>query len=378
MHLLLTGYRGDGKTTELFKFIDLIRNGYRPLYFNAEEEFDLLDFKFPDFLLGVASAVFERIEEQNLSLKKDLIDDVANWFASIVQTVESKAEAEIQAEAGVEMPKLLRFVIARLKGTIKAGGVKREEVRQELNRNLAQLIDKVDKLLSEAVKVSQESDNRKLVIIFDNLDRMRTELAFDLFHTYGRNLRELNCHFIYVVPIALLHQPQAPLLPFDDIVTMPMIPVRYKNGQEHETNISLLRGLLERRFVPDKIMNDPDKMIRDFILSSGGHLRDLVRFFRQACLEACREPDGKINQKIAQRAINERCETYQKAVAEDDYEHLIQTYKNKAAENNERTQRLIFDTVILVYDENGVTWQDVHPALANGAKFQELFKRSKT
>jgi hypothetical protein len=44
----------------------------------------------------------------------------------------------------------------------------------------------------------------------------------------------------------------------------------------------------------------------------------------------------------------------------------------KEAENNPRTQLLIFNTMILVYDENGVSWHDVHPALANSEKFQRL------
>ena len=63
-HLLLTGYRGDGKTTELFQLINTIRDKYRPLYFDAQEEFDLLDLKFPDFLLGMATAVSKRMEEE--------------------------------------------------------------------------------------------------------------------------------------------------------------------------------------------------------------------------------------------------------------------------------------------------------------------------
>ena len=374
MHLLFTGYRGDGKTTELFRFINRIKGEHRPFYINAEEEFDLNDFTFPDFLLGIARAVFDRMDEQKLSLSDTLIREVAGWFSQVVETVDLKTSAEITAEAGAESPKLFKFVTAKLMGTIKAGGEKRKQVRTELNQNLTQLIDKVDKLLSEAVKVSQQSDNRKLVIIFDSLDRLRPELAYDLFHTNGQNLRELNSHFIYVVPISLLYQPESPLLPFDadNIIVMPMISVRNKENQPNEANIAHLTGLLKRRFVPNGIMTAPDEIMRAFILASGGNLRDLMRLFRQACRDALSEPDKKINPKIAQRAINELCETYQRAVAEEDYADLIQTYKNKTAENNERMQRLIYNNVILVYEENGVTWKDVHSALANGEKFLKL------
>jgi len=82
----------------------------------------------------------------------------------------------------------------------------------------------------------------------------------------------------------------------------------------------------------------------------------------------------KINEKIAKRAINELCETYQMAVIDTDYEYLVQTYKTKDLVNNERTQQLIHNTVILVYDDNGAKWYDVHPALVQGRKFKKLLK----
>ncbi|MDD3581154.1 MAG: hypothetical protein PHW74_09055 [Desulfobacca sp.] len=36
LHQLFTGYRGDGKTTELKRFIGNIEKDYLPLYFNTE------------------------------------------------------------------------------------------------------------------------------------------------------------------------------------------------------------------------------------------------------------------------------------------------------------------------------------------------------
>jgi len=376
MHLLFTGYRGDGKTTELFQFMNLIKDGYRPLYFDAAEEFDLRDFEFPDFLLGIATAVFDRMKEQDLSLPNNLIKEIADWFASIVETIERKTSEELKSEIGGGID-FFKFVTARLVGTMKASSAQRQDVRKELRKDLTLLIGHVNKLLSKAVEVSKESDNKELVIIFDSLDRLNPELAYELFHTNGRNLCELKCHFIYVIPISLLYHPESPLLPFepDNQIIMPMIPVLDKDGEANERNISDLKGLLEQRFIPDSIMTDPDNIMKDLILSSGGHLRDLVRLFRQTCRHALRQPDKKINPQIAQRAINDLCETYQKAVVEADYEHLTQTYNNKEAENNAQTQHLIYNNVILVYDENGVKWKDVHPALANGEKFQTLLQR---
>ena len=379
MHQLFTGYRGDGKTTELYRFRGLIENEYRPLYFNAEEVFDLNDFRLPDFLLGIATVVFERMNEQQLRLPNDLLQKIADWFSEIVVTVERKSSADLKAEAGIGIPKWFQFVTGKLVGTIKTGGEKRKQVRTELNQSLTHLIHHVDELLSAATKVSKEFDNRELVIIFDNLDRLHPELAFDLFHTNGQNLCGLDCHFVYVVPISLLYRPEGTRLPTifrSSPITMKMIPVRNSDGTPNERNISHLTQVLKKRFAPDKIMTAPDEIMRDFILSSGGHLRDLIRLFGQACGEALNEPDEKINENIAQRVINELCDTYQKAVEEEDYANLIETYNTKEVRNDERTQLLIYNTAILVYDENGLEWYDVHPALANGKKFKKLLQGS--
>ena len=91
LHLLFTGFRGDGKTTELFQFISQNENRYRLLYFDAEVEFDLLDFRFPDFLLGIARTVFERMGKQELSLSKDLIQEIADWFETLAKAEKSHA-----------------------------------------------------------------------------------------------------------------------------------------------------------------------------------------------------------------------------------------------------------------------------------------------
>jgi hypothetical protein len=383
-HLLVTGYRGDGKSTELFQFIHRIKNDYRPLYFNSEEEFDLNDFRFPDFLLGIAATVFRRMKEEKLELPSSLIEEVADWFSTIVETVERKTSAELKAEvttgAMLPIPAWFSFITGKLVGTVKAGGEKRREVRKELDQRLEHLIYKVDKLLTKAVQVSKKKDGRELVIIFDNLDRLGHEAARDFFYDNGKKIKSLNCHFVYVIPISLLYEPDVGLMPFggDNVIKMPMIPIKNKNGEPNETSITHLKGLLERRFVPEQIIVDSDKIMRNMILASGGHLRDLVRLFKQSCRDAIGRRDQKINEAITQRVVNSLCEGYQNAATEDDFTHLLHTYKTKDADNNDRTKRLIFHLLILVYDQDGITWKDVHPALAQGEKFQGLLREEKS
>jgi len=142
-------------------------------------------------------------------------------------------------------------------------------------------------------KLSRDTDNRELVAVFDNLDRLSPELAYDLFGTNGENIKDLNCNFIFVVPISLLYRLESPHLPIESCITMQIIPVHDCDNKPIEDNIKALIQLLELRFVPGNILTNHDTIMRDFILTSGGHLRDLVRLFHQACSDAFNEPDKK-------------------------------------------------------------------------------------
>lgn len=376
VHQIFTGFRGDGKSTELNRFIKKITDGgkYRPLYFNAESEFDLNDFKFPDLLLGIATVVFNRLNKENLPLDDALLKKVANWFGKIVEEVEQKRIEELHVEAGAGIPNWFKFVTAKLVGTIKTGGERRKKIRTEFDQEIIQLLTYVDELLLEANRVSRAKDERDLVLIFDNLDRLAPEPAYNLFYHNGGRLANLKCHFFYVAPISLVYGEKAKLDPaLRQFITMKMVPVCDQQNKPLEGNISHLRQLLAQRFVPEKIMVTPGPILRKFILASGGHLRDLIRFLHQACTDAYGLNQDKITEEMAQRVINEICEEYQQEVRQEDfYNRLIKTYREKkVVVHDDITRELLYRNLILVYDDQGADWFDVHPVLAQGKIFKD-------
>lgn len=368
--LLFTGYRGDGKTTELFRFMNIIKDRYQPIYINSSSEFNLQNLTFPDFLLGLTRLVGERMEQLGLKLPETLLEKIADWFAQVVEVVERRKAADIRGEVGPRIPKWFSFITGKLVATVKAGGEHRKTVRTELNNRLDTLIHLVNKLLDSVHEISLAHSGLQPIIIFDNLDRLRPQLAHDLFHGNAMNLRDLRCHFIYVVPISLFYMQGANQIPFDRLV-MRMIPVRTKENTPNKAGVGYISNLLEHRFVAESIMTEPDAILERLILATGGHLRDTVRLFHEACVEGLMHPEKKITPEVADRVINGLGEWYKCEVKEEDYDHLIKTYVRKDSDNNERTQELIFSTVILVYDEKGATWHDVHPALVQTQKFQE-------
>ena len=249
----------------------------------------------------------------------------------------------------------------------------RKIIRRKLRQDITNLIDYVNALLEEARKITKKEVQKELLVIIDSLDRLYRGLEIDLFKHNGDNLKRLKCHFIYVVPVSLFYDPSAMQLPFD-YIKMPMIPVRNYDGTINEDSVNLLREVIKRRFVLDNVLVEPEKTSREFILASGGHIRDLIRMLHDACLESV----NKIDIAVAQKMINRLGEDYDTPIKDHQYRYLIETYKTKMVSSNKDTQELIYNTAILVYqnpDES--TWKDVPPALVNTSKFQRLLREKK-
>lgn len=107
---LLTGHRGNGKSTELFALKkDLEQEGYFVTYIEGETAFNLTDVGWPDILLEIAQQVFEQGSaaadrgELRCRPSRGLLDNLYQWLNQTSLTTIHRQEAGAQAEghAGV-------------------------------------------------------------------------------------------------------------------------------------------------------------------------------------------------------------------------------------------------------------------------------------
>ncbi|MBE9592667.1 MAG: hypothetical protein IMF19_04235, partial [Proteobacteria bacterium] len=185
LHLLFSGYRGNGKTTELFQLMDKIEGKYKTLYFDAPEELDINNLTFPDLLLGIAKMVAEKMEKEKQPLPEELLKQVGEWFYErlIEQTEETRKE--IEAEGGIGTPSWFSFIMGRIIGRMKTSTDDRKLIRQKLNQDLSKLIDCVNDLLEAAQKVTRDKSQKDLLVIIDSLDRLLPGLEIGLFKHNG-------------------------------------------------------------------------------------------------------------------------------------------------------------------------------------------------
>jgi predicted AAA+ superfamily ATPase len=63
LHLLFTGYRGNGKTTELYQLHGEIKKDYEVIYFDAAQELDINNLTLSDLLLVVAKETVKGMQD---------------------------------------------------------------------------------------------------------------------------------------------------------------------------------------------------------------------------------------------------------------------------------------------------------------------------
>jgi hypothetical protein len=372
LHLLFSGYRGTGKTTELFQLQTRFQQDYKVFYYDASWGLDLFNCKLTDILMAIAKETHEQMKTADYPLPEKVLKDVADWFFEKVLEKEKSIAAEAGTETEVSSPKWFSFITAKIFAGMKLETKNREILRRKLENNLAGLIEKINTLLNCAKGILKEQGKKGLIFMIDSLDRLKAGIDKELFIANGNFFKQLNANFIFVVPISLLYDEQATLLDFEREI-LPMIPV-FKRGEDHvphEDNIDQLKELIKKRIEVNAIFTNPEETLREFILTSGGHLRDLLRLIH----EACNLTTDQITPTHAKISINRLKNDYEKVVRDEQYKKLVKVYREQSVPNDDANQKLIHSNVILVYrQEDGSEWNDIHPAVVRNEKFQIALK----
>ncbi|ETW98382.1 MAG: hypothetical protein ETSY2_42920 [Candidatus Entotheonella gemina] len=151
------------------------------------------------------------------------------------------------------------FITAKVFSSIKMSTNDRETMRRTLERDITELIEKINALLQDVRLRVREAGKKDILFVMDGLDRLRSGLDKNIFQGGGSILKSLRGNFIYVVPISLLYDEQARLLPFDEQVILPMIPI-YQRGATRQVNkqsIEFLNHLIGKRITLEEVFTHP-------------------------------------------------------------------------------------------------------------------------
>lgn len=392
-HQLLTGHRGCGKSTELFRLkAKLEENGFHVVYFAVDDYLDPNDLTYTDLLLSIG----RRAEEEFRKIKIDLTDVLRlleRWFSEVVfqenewENIHHQIEAESSIRVGLAGVPLIAKLLDKLTGQIKTGDEIRTEIRHKLDKQISQLIEQLNLLLLTAQAQLKKMGFNGVVIIVDNLDRItlkdmgRERTSHDvLFIEHGEQLRALECHTVYTVPISMMYSLKATVLRsiFPESRVLPMIKLhepRAKGGRNLEEGMGHLQRILGQR-INLQLLAQSDAI--DYLCKAcGGHPRDLMALIRHSIEYADQADTQPITLRAAEQAEARLISAFGRMIPEDHFKKLVKVYLENKIPNDAEHQKMLFSLSALEYANGVEPWHDVHPAVQKLDRFQKALLHEK-
>jgi energy-coupling factor transporter ATP-binding protein EcfA2 len=376
--ILLYGYKGCGKSTELRKLQSELESNFLVLNISINKELDPAHLQYIEIFIVTMERLFSAALEMKLPINKEYLDSVQRWSETEeIQKIKDKyfgGELEVGIETNVGIPYLQKF-FAKFKASAKSSQSLKATLKQVIEPKLSDLISHCNGLIREIRNVLHKKGLKDLLIIIEDIDKAPLERSKDLFLNYVSQLTQLRANIIFTFPLALRYSPQFKSIEpyFTHCMELPMIEIRDKHGRPQVEAIKVMRDMALMRMQADLL--ESTDILDDMILISGGCIRDYFGMIQEAA--ECAMDDGRttINRTDYDRAYKALLREYKGMIADftpDGSKDRItadQFYAELAKIANNPNKSIFDETHVamilrqnlLVLGYNGEGWCDVHP-----------------
>jgi AAA ATPase domain len=376
---LFTGHLGCGKSTELLRLkAELEAQQFHVVYFESTHVLEMADVDVTDVLLAIAGQVSESLEAMKIRLKPAYFNKL---FGEIVDFMQTPIDLGVEAELSVG--------IAKITAKTKESPQLRRRLRDYLEPRTANILQSINQeLLERAIKELKTRGKKGLVVIVDNLDRVAIRplpsgrsLPEYLFIERGEQLRKLNCHVVYTIPLALTfsndsaelqHRLGGGVAP----KMLPMIPVRLRSGEIFPQGLAMMRQMVLARAFPDILPSDRLGLITEVFdsletldrlcLISGGHVRDLLGLL----FDCLREQDPPFERECVDLVIQRQRDYRANAIDPHEWELIFQVVQQQRVRGDIQYYTLLRSLFVFEYRDHQGAWFAVNPVLAETEKFK--------
>lgn len=375
---LFTGHIGCGKSTELLRLkAELEAEGFHAVYFESSRDLDLADIDVTDILLAIAQRVSGSLESIGIHLRPRYF---ANLFGEISDFLKTPVNLDVEAE--------LSLGIGKITAQTRESPRLRDRLRQYLEPRTNSILEAInDELFERANQALKRQGKRGLVVIVDNLDRVDSSLKPSgrsqpeyLFVDRGDQLKQLNCHVVYTIPLVLVFSNELGRLinRFGvDPKVLPMVPVQLPEGKPCEPGLALLRQMVLARAFPDaspgdrlaqvpQVFDDVHTLDR-LCRISGGHVRNLLVLLNR-CLQ---QEDPPISRDCLESIIAQRRNELSLSITGDEWPLLQRIMQQQQDVRGEEAYKLLLRSLfVFEYRHDGLLWNDINPILAETQEVQ--------
>jgi hypothetical protein len=377
---LFTGYLGCGKSTELRRLEEeLKRKGFHVVYFESDEDLDMTDVDVSDILLATVRQVSQSLEAIGIKLKPKYFE---NLFSDVVNFLQTP----IDLSGEFSLPLGLGKITAKTKDSPSL----RSKLRGFLEPRTDGILDSINReVLGVATEKLQQQGQRGLVVLIDNLDKIDhrpnpngSSQPKYLFVDRGNQLRKLNCHVVYTIPLSLVFSKEQPVL--TNILggglppaILPMVPVQLRDGSVCKVGMNLLRRMVMKRAFPNvetpesqlelitEVFDSSDTLDR-LCYISGGHVRTLLGLL-YGCLQ---DSDPPISRSCLEQVIRLHRRGLNNTIAEPEWELLREVVQTQSISGEAGYDTLLRSLFVFEYQDDDGNWFSINPALAETQKYK--------
>jgi len=372
---LFTGHIGCGKSTELLRLkAELEEQNYHVVYFESSEDLDMGDIDITDILLVIARKISESHPEIQNNIR-------LGYFEKLFYKIRTFLPSGVDISAKVSLG------FADITSKIKESPKFRDRLRDHLESRTDRLLDSInDDVLKIVKQLLEEMGKEGLVVIVDNLDRIdnkpkpsgRTQPEY-VFIDRGEQLKKLNCHLVYTIPLTLIFSRDASMLSNRFGVKpkiLSMVPVQSRGGQPYEKGIHLLGEMVMKRAFPEpdktgqlgkvELLFEEAEMLDRLCLVSGGHVRNLLGLLFN-CLQ---KEDPPFPRDVLNEVIREYRDDLVKTIKPEEWKLLRQVVRDQSIAGESESHKLLRNMTVFEYQDREGVWFGLNPLLAGMDKLR--------
>lgn len=391
VHAVVMGHKGCGKSSELYRIEHEFKDQFVCIHLSLDRSLRS-DCGYPELFLWLAHSLLEHFNQPGMpDLNAETVGKVIRWFGETTsETNETiKKELSLETEAGGGVDKnwfgLRLTLLAKLKSMIRGSHESKVQFRTKLQNYSDTLLDNINKLLRHVVDaVNQQAAykgieaKKRLLIVFDDLDKLAPDVAEKLFFEHGDILNALQADVIFTVPVLVSRSIERE---FSITCSMPMVKLKTAEGKSVKAGFDVLHNVIAQRVDIDAIF-ESKSLVRKLCEYSGGSLRDLMRLIGGATLSSLAAKRPKIDKKSVDSAVKEIRVAHEKLMRPFDHvcQVLARVHQTKQlwyppdnpndANAADLNRQLLFNGAVLEYNGDR-NWYDVHPVIQLVDGFQK-------
>ena len=119
--VLFLGHRGSGKSTELFRFGEYLKDEFRIINFSIKDEADVADLEYSDLIFIILRKLYQQAKNDEIAINEHVLSNLDHYWhdKTLIESLrieKAVAEADITVKGG-----FWGFISAHVKGIFSIG-----------------------------------------------------------------------------------------------------------------------------------------------------------------------------------------------------------------------------------------------------------------